>query len=442
MNRYVESIKQTTEEFNIISELTQLHPEEYGNRKLNNSFRDGFEDIKFIDKTIKDLGNKTYELLNRTSDRLETVLDIITLEKERLQDISMLCNLKTDFDNVIPLTDYHFTGDYTFDNGVFSSKTIQSANNNCSAIDVIGNGYEGNKYVKKDNGYLENILNTKNKKNMTDNNISTYWEYSRITASNTEEYLISDFNTDGAEAKCTVTLKFNEVTNEIAIKTELKTLKVVGIKYSNDNLHYTDLDIVPFIINNKEESYKNQDYIYGSNIIAFPNSLYIKITFESTAYLDDLIAFERTITTDNDQTEEITTIVKSAKRHVIRLNNIEARRKQYVGESIFKSKELISGNKDIYAISIFANIYLPDNLSDDSVKFTLTINGVDYEILPINSYKNGIKMIRFSQGKMPTEYTKYIGEKITSAYLTVSIKSKNKITPYINNLKVLLGGEI
>ena len=277
---------------------------------------------------------------------------------------------------------------------------------------------------------------------MTDNNISTYWEYSRITASNTEEYLISDFNTDGAEAKCTVTLKFNEVTNEIAIKTELKTLKVVGIKYSNDNLHYTDLDIIPFIINNKEESYKNQDYIYGSNIIAFPNSLYIKITFESTAYLDDLIAFERTITTDNDQTDEITTIVKSAKRHVIRLNNIEARRKQYIGESIFKSKELISGNKDIYAISIFANIYLPDNLSDDFVKFTLTINGVDHEILPINSYKNGIKMIRFSQGKMPTEYTKYIGEKITSAYLTVSIKSKNKITPYINNLKVLLGGEI
>ena len=144
----------------------------------------------------------------------------------------------------------------------------------------------------------------------------------------------------------------------------------------------------------------------------------------------------------NDQTDEITTIVKSAKRHVIRLNNIEARRKQYIGESIFKSKELISGNKDIYAISIFANIYLPDNLSDDFVKFTLTINGVDYEILPINSYKNGIKMIRFSQGKMPTEYTKYIGEKITSAYLTVSIKSKNKITPYINNLKVLLGGEI
>ena len=67
---------------------------------------------------------------------------------------------------------------------------------------------------------------------------------------------------------------------------------------------------------------------------------------------------------------------------------------------------------------------------------------MDHEILPINSYKNGIKMIRFSQGKMPTEYTKYIGEKITSAYLTVSIKSKNKITPYINNLKVLLGGEI
>ena len=58
MNRYVESIKQTTEEFNIISELTQLHPEEYGNRKLNNSFRDGFEDIKFIEKIVNSLQSR------------------------------------------------------------------------------------------------------------------------------------------------------------------------------------------------------------------------------------------------------------------------------------------------------------------------------------------------------------------------------------------------
>lgn len=442
MNRYVDNIKDKAYENGMISEQVFIHPEEYGNKKLNLALENGYKDIIKIDGFIKEYGTKTEQLLKRTMDRLETVMDNINIEKERLQDIAMLCNAKTDFSNVIPLTNDYFTGTFNYDNKVFSSKNISSASINCSVIDVKGNGYEGNKYVVKDTGYLEDILNTASRASATDNNTSNYWEYSRITAANTEEYLISDFNTDGAEAKCTITLKFQEKANEIAIKTELDTLKVIGIKYSNDNLHYKDLDLKSFIINSKEESYKKQDYIYGSNIIAFPDSLYVKITFESTGYLDDLIAFERAVNTENDNINNITTIVQTAKRHVIRINNIEASAKQYKSESVFKSKELITSKNDTYAISLFANIYLPNNLSEDYVKFTLTINGEDYEISPINSSSNNIKVIRFSQGKMSADYTKYIGEKITSAFLTVSIKSKDRITPYINNLKILLGGEI
>lgn len=422
--------------------LIQLHPEEYGNEKLNESINNGLMDLKTIDTKIKETSVKVDELLTQTVNRLETVCDVLKSEKERLQDISMLCNLKTDFDNVSPLTDYNFTGEFNYDKGIFSVTPIQSTSAECIIYNVDGNGYEGNKYVKKDTKYLEDVLNTKIKKSATDNNISTYWEYSRITAANTEEYLISDFNTDGAEAKCTVTLKFDQKTNEVAIKTELNTLKITGIKYSDDNLHYKDLNISPFIINNKEEGYKNQDYIYGSNILAFPDSLYLKITFESTAYLDELLAFERVIAEDNDKTNTITTIVPTAKRHVIRINDISAKIKQYSSENIFKSKELITTDKNVYAISIFANIYLPNDLPKDYVKFMLTINGEDYDIEPINSYSNGIKVIRFSQGKMPTEYTKYIGEKISSAFLTVKLKARIRITPYVNNLKILLGGEI
>lgn len=253
--------------------------------------------------------------------------------------------------------------------------------------------------------------------------------------------MIADFNTDTSESKCTVTLKFNEITNEIAIKSTLDKLKVTAIKYSKDNITYTDLNVLPFTLNNKEDSYKNQGYIYGSNIIAFPDSLYLKITFESIGYLDEKICFERVVAEDNT-TNAITTYVPTAKRHVIRINDIETKRKRYAKTSVFKTDELITNKNDIYAISIFANIYLPNNLPEDYVKFTLTVNGSDYEVLPINSYSNGTKIIRFSQGKIPVEYTKYIGEKITSAYLTVTIKSKEKITPYINNLKVLLGGEV
>lgn len=441
MNRYVDEIRKGLSEKTIDTSNAFLHPEEYGNSKINNALENGFKYIEEIYNTTTELANKVDTLLNRSIERLETVSDIITSEKERLQDISMLCNAKTDYDNAIPLTDYYFTGNFEYQNGVFSSKTTQSTSTVATVIDVTGNGYEGNKYVLQDKSYLEDILSTSNRNAIVDNNISTYWEYSRITASNTEEDLLTDFNTDSSEAKCTITLKFDQISNELAIKSSIEGLKVVAIRYSNDNLTYKDLNIMPFSLNNKEDSYKNQDYIYGSNIIAFPDSLYVKITFESKGYLNDTIAFNKVIA-ENDKTSTLTTIVSTAKRHVIRINNIESKRKQYIKESAFKTKELITNKKDIYAISVFANIYLPNNISEDNVSFILTVNGIDYNIKPVNSYSDGIKIIRFSQGKMPVEYTKYIGEKITSAYLTVVIKSKNKLTPYVNNIKVLLGGEI
>lgn len=441
MDRYVELIYKTLDD-KIISNKTILHPEEYGNDKINIVTKESMEDIKKIDSNLKILGKKVSDVMNRTVKRLDIVKEIITSEKERLQDITMLCNNKTDYDNAIPLTDYHFKGDYTFKDGVFSSKETQSIINKAQVIEITGNGYEGNKYVLNiNNGYLENTLDTSVKKNIVDNNISTYWEYSRVTASNTEPYLISDFNTDSAEATCTLTIQFNEKTNQLAIKSSLKDIKILSVRYSSDNLLYNDLPMMPFKINSKEDSYKEQDYIYGSNIIAFPDSYYLKITLESSGYLDETLAFERIIP-NTDKNEVITTIVPTAKRHVIRINDISASSRKYIQDSIMKTEELINSNKDIYAISVFANIYLPNDIPSDYVKFVLTVNGKDYKVKPVNSYENGIKIIRFSQGKMPARYTKYIGEKITSAKLTIYIKSKNKLTPYINNLKILLGGEV
>ena len=441
MNRYVDEIRKSISEKQINTSDIYLHPEEYGNTKLNNALENGFKYIEDLHSSTNELADKVNLLLNRSVERLETIADIINSEKERLQDISMLCNAKTDYDNAIPLTDYHFKGNYQYEDGVFSSKTTQSINTIATVIDVTGNGYEGNKYVLQNKNYLKNILDTSNRKAIVDNNVSTYWEYSRITASNTEEDLLTDFNTDSSEAKCTITLKFDQISNELAIKSSIEGLKVIAIRYSNDNLTYKDLNIMPFSLNNKEDSYKKQDYIYGSNIISFPDSLYVKITFESKGYLNDTIAFDKVIA-EGDRTSTITTIIPTAKRHVIRINDIESRRKQYVRESAFKTDELITNKKDIYAISVFANMYLPNNISEDNISFVLTVNGIDYNVKPVNSYSNGIKIIRFSQGKMPVEYTKYIGEKITSAYLTITIKSKNKLTPYINNIKVLLGGEV
>lgn len=173
MDRYVDKINKTLDN-NIISEKTILHPEEYGNRKINTATRENIEDIKKIDNNIKSLGNKVKDLMDRTTKRLDIVKNIITSEKERLQDIAMLCNSKTDYDNAIPLTDYHFKGDYSYSDGVFTGKETQSISNKAQIIEVTGNGYEGNKYVRSNRDYLEHTLDTTIKKNMVDNNVSTY----------------------------------------------------------------------------------------------------------------------------------------------------------------------------------------------------------------------------------------------------------------------------
>ena len=441
MDRYVEDLKQSLQS-NMMYEKTYIHPEESGNEKINKAFNTGFEDVISIDKKIKETANKTSDLLKRTIDRLEVVKDTINAEKERLQDISMLCNLKTDYENVIPLKDNDFTGEFTHEDGVFFSALNSSSSVKAQVINVEGNGYEGNKYVLKNNKYLENILNTKSRNAITDNNVSSYWEYSRITASSSEPYLISDFNTDSAEAKCTVTLKFASRVNELVIKSSLDNIKVTGIKYSNDEINFKDVPMLPFTINRKDDSYKNQGYIYGSNIISFPDSKYAKITFESTSYLNEVIAFDRTQANEDETIENITTIVPTAKRHAIKINDINSRVKNYKTESTLKTDELISGGTDVYAISVFANVYYPNNIAKDNVKFILTVNGIDYEVKPVNSHESGVKIIRFSEGKMPAEYTKYIGEKIQSASLKIVMNSEAKLTPYINNIKILLGGAI
>ena len=441
MDRYVEDLKQSLQS-NMMYEKTYIHPEESGNEKINKAFNTGFEDVISIDKKIKETANKTSDLLKRTIDRLEVVKDTINAEKERLQDISMLCNLKTDYENVIPLKDNDFTGEFTHEDGVFFSALNSSSSVKAQVINVEGNGYEGNKYVLKNNKYLENILNTKSRNAITDNNVSSYWEYSRITASSSEPYLISDFNTDSAEAKCTVTLKFASRVNELVIKSSLDNIKVTGIKYSNDEINFKDVPMLPFTINRKDDSYKNQGYIYGSNIISFPDSKYAKITFESTSYLNEVIAFDRVQANEDETIENITTIVPTAKRHAIKINDINSRVKNHKTESTLKTGELISGGTDVYAISVFANVYYPNNIAKDNVKFILTVNGIDYEVKPVNSHESGVKIIRFSEGKMPAEYTKYIGEKIQSASLKIVMNSEAKLTPYINNIKILLGGAI
>ena len=111
----------------------------------------------------------------------------------------------------------------------------------------------------------------------------------------------------------------------------------------------------------------------------------------------------------------------------------------YRDENTGKELKGIASNA---TIAVFANVYIPSKLKDNSVEFVLTVNGEDYDVIPINVVGSGKKILRYSQGKSKTEYTEILSEPIKSAYLTVKMTGKVDLTPFVGNIKILLGGEI
>lgn len=419
-----------------------LHPEENGNTKINKSLTVINNDLKYIHKNEKIVANKINTLLSNTVERFKNIKNIINSEKERLQDISMLCNKYTDYDNVILLKKDDFNGNFNCsEDNIYTSEIIGSNKTEIKILDVIGNGYEGNKYVIKDNKFIEQSLETYKQRHLIDNSINTYWEYSRISTGSEEEVFLSDFNKDNEDAKCTISIMTKDNTNELDLISENDNIKIIHIQYSTNGVDYLDLNINPFVINKKDESYKNYGYIYGSGKISVPLCKYFKITLQSIGITNDTIGFEKTIASeDNSKSKKVIQVVTSAKRHVIKLNDIYAYKNNYTSSSILTTDNLIKS--DVYSVSLFANTYIPSKLQSSNVEYILTVNGVDYKVQPVNSHNNGIKVIRFSQGKSPNIFTEYIGEIIKTVTLTVKIKGNVNVTPYINNIKLLIGGEI
>lgn len=96
----------------------------------------------------------------------------------------------------------------------------------------------------------------------------------------------------------------------------------------------------------------------------------------------------------------------------------------------------------VESIAIFASEYIPSFFPDNEeyIKYTLSVNGIDYNIVPINSNREGTKVIRFSDITSSDLYVEYVKESIKTAKLTITINtSDGTSTPYISNLKICYG---
>ena len=417
-----------------------IHPIEEPNvRDLNNNSTNIDNAIKNIDETIIKGAKKFEHLILNTKLKLENIKEQLLVEKERLQDINFLCNKHTEFSSVLSLEKKDFEGNLSFNNGVMNAVVIGSSKVPCRTERVEGNGYEGNGYVYLNGEFLNKTLDTSERTYINDNNLATAFEYSRITISSEQEGMPLLFNKDSIDAECSIDLSTDSPVNEIYIKSERSDLILKAIYLSEDGLVYSLDKEYNIEINNTNEKYNNQNYVYGSGLISVTPSKHMKVVLKSNGYSNDKIAYERTFNSDGDNITKIE-IVNAAKRHIVKVNGLTTAKTTY-SRGVVLSKELIT--EPVTRIGLFCNEYInPKYTIDNNIMYFLIVNGVEHKVVPMNCHRNEKKIIRTSSQNYQSDHVIYVTEEIKSARLKIVINPTNEdITPYISNLKIMIGGD-
>lgn len=425
-----------------------VHPEsEPDVSEINDAFNDIHLDLIALQKEISNSASNYKSLLESAKNRIEKVNTKVLIEEERIKDLNAICGNYNEFKSVVTLKTSDLGGSFlAYDDRTFccsgSLKKVGPI-----VMSVEGNGYEGNAYVRVKDKYAKDSVNTANRDYMIDNSVATAWEYSRLTADRDEEVYPPDVNFDVQEARCSIILASNDRFTSLALSSDMTNMIVEDVLTSHDSgaSFKSVMRKKDIYINNMDNKYLNDGYAYGSGVISFPSTQWLKLVFRSGGATSDKLAFDWK-DTENSTPDNSVVVVKnllSAKRHVVRINNIELFSGNFSTESTLVTDELIKN--PVKSLAIFANEYIPEQFEKQYYycQYILTVNGIDYEMVPINSDRNnGYKIIRFSGHSSQDSYAKEIFESIKSAKLTVKMYTEDRAyTPYLSNLKICYGEE-
>lgn len=455
MDRSLEVKNKTFQE--PIFEGYTVHPEEEPNAdQMQKKLSEIGIDIYALDEEFIHAAESYENLILFANNSLEAVDEIIAIEQERIEDINMICGNLKEFATVKTLTAKDFTGtcSYLDDERTITVKASNRHQIPVRIIDVKGNGYEGNDYVFKDGKYLKDSIDTSNRNNATDDSFLSAYEYSRITM-NRENDMPAIANLDTEEAACTITLVGQEPFNTIRIQSDLDDIILDDLQVSDDNISYVSALNRPIALNKKEQMYNYCDYIYGAGVLSFPATQYVRLYLRSNGTASETLAYQKIVQCGTESETPVPVekpvVLETAKRHVIRLNNIKAMTGKYASNSYVTTEELVSN--PINSIAIFADEYIPSsfesagetqtyvsNADTDYIEYTLIVNGKEYNVVPVNSNKQGTKIIRCAEYLAADSYVKHINESIKSAYLKITMRTPNtSCSPYLSNLKICFG---
>lgn len=387
-----------------------FHPEtEISRSYLNDSITEMTIDFVGLNKEIVELSKRYRSIMENIKSRLDEVDKSITREEDRVRDMNIVCGSYKEFDNVLKITPGRVTGTFSSEGDMFYGATrgaIKTAP--LEIIDIQGNGFE------KD---------TSSRKNLVDNDILTTWTYNRYSSKDDVRNMSQEVNKDTEQARCTIVIHSKTQFSSIRVQSE-DNIIIEDVLVSLDNgISYTRQMPKEIAINDKNRRYDSPDYVYESGVIAFPPTNYIKLQVRG------MLSSEK----PKDINGNVNPSVNVSR---ISIDGIVADATTYKNAEI-KAKDLIGIPVD--SIAVFANEYVPPHFVDaEYFEYVLTINGIDYPVVPINSNKQGTKIIR--RGVENSDYVTAIKETIKSAELKVVIKSTDgSSTPYLSNLKICTG---
>ena len=424
-----------------VTEPLEMHPEEEIQKEvIENQFTDIIVDMQSLNYEMLEATKNYTSLMTDIVTRLNSVDTALEAERNRIQDMNIICGNYNEFTTVkqIKTSDVYGTvgllGDY-----IFTAHTDNASVGKFGVTFVEGNGFAGNKFVYNNKEYAINNMNTSNEQNIYDGNPLTIYEYSRLTSiGNKTETTPAEINFDKEEARCSINIRCEDTISMLHLDMDSHVI-LEDVLYSDDGIIYKSAWTTPKEINNINQSYIDPNYIYGTGVISFPPSQFIKLQLASNGATDDKLAFLFTDASNAQQPIERTIELPNAKRHVIRISDITA----HVGtfsQGYLQTKELISN--PVQSIAVFANEYIPEYFPDNKtyIQYILTVNGIDYDIVPINSEKTGTKVIRVSKYSIIDDYVVHINETIKSASLKVVINTMDSnVTPYVSNVKICFG---
>lgn len=289
-------------------------------KDYNEMVNESYIDINALIVGFRDAGRDFQNLMLSTDARLKSIKRQLMIEKEKLEDLNILCNQYSDFNTVVTLDNTQLFGNYSYDNGVIGCAVNSHEPINYSIVNVDGNGYEGNGYVYKNNKFLKDSLDTSNRRFINDNSNMTIYEYSRITASNSEKEVFQYVNFDSIEAKQTITITSQSEFNKIKIQLSSKDTFLTAVSTSEDGISYKNILKAPIELNNDSLKYDKINYIANSGMLCFPSTKYLKVSLASNGVTDDVIAFEKTIIVEEKKEEKV--LQEEPARFTMRVNTL------------------------------------------------------------------------------------------------------------------------